>query len=182
MLLHIETKEWKLLKRTNTILNVFGCFVTSSLLVLFVKIKEGFKLVCSLLGFKLYSDDRSDPYCLARQVKVVELKVTWITKSYSPKGSDSVYPPPSTITQENLCRSGFGLQGFFLFFAALRSEMTLWSSCVGLGQGAAPGVLRPHSEAAGREGPVCFPCQAGRHTYHLRRPRGCPCPAGGPCG
>lgn len=27
------------------------------------------------------------------QVKVVELKVTWITKSYSPKGSDSVYPP-----------------------------------------------------------------------------------------
>ena len=38
------------------------------------------------------------------QVKVVELKVTWITKSYSPKGSDSVYPPPSTITQENLCR------------------------------------------------------------------------------
>lgn len=39
------------------------------------------------------------------QVKVVELKVTWITKSYSPKGSDSVYPPPSTITQENLCRS-----------------------------------------------------------------------------
>lgn len=39
------------------------------------------------------------------QVKVVELKVTWITKSYSPKGSDSVYPPASTITQENLCRS-----------------------------------------------------------------------------
>lgn len=39
------------------------------------------------------------------QVKVVELKVTWITKSYSPKGSDSVYPPPSTITQENLSRS-----------------------------------------------------------------------------
>uniref|UniRef100_A0A3Q3KGZ1 (E3-independent) E2 ubiquitin-conjugating enzyme n=1 Tax=Monopterus albus TaxID=43700 RepID=A0A3Q3KGZ1_MONAL len=38
------------------------------------------------------------------QVKVVELKVTWITKSYSPKGSDSVYPPPSTITQENLSR------------------------------------------------------------------------------
>lgn len=38
------------------------------------------------------------------QVKVVELKVTWITKSYSPKGSDSVCPPPSSITQENLCR------------------------------------------------------------------------------
>ncbi|XP_034045229.1 (E3-independent) E2 ubiquitin-conjugating enzyme UBE2O [Thalassophryne amazonica] len=41
---------------------------------------------------------------VVEEVKVVELKVTWITKSYSPKGSDSVYPPPSTITQENLCR------------------------------------------------------------------------------
>ncbi|KAM9315077.1 ubiquitin-conjugating enzyme E2O isoform 2-T2 [Pholidichthys leucotaenia] len=39
---------------------------------------------------------------VVEEVKVVELKVTWITKSYSPKGSDSVYPPPSTITQENL--------------------------------------------------------------------------------
>lgn len=38
------------------------------------------------------------------QVKVSELNVTWITKSYSPKGSDSNYPPPCTITQENLCR------------------------------------------------------------------------------
>uniref|UniRef100_A0A3P9Q6U7 (E3-independent) E2 ubiquitin-conjugating enzyme n=1 Tax=Poecilia reticulata TaxID=8081 RepID=A0A3P9Q6U7_POERE len=41
---------------------------------------------------------------VVEEVKVVELKVTWITKSYSPKGSDSVYPPPSTITQENLHR------------------------------------------------------------------------------
>ncbi|XP_076027271.1 ubiquitin-conjugating enzyme E2O isoform X2 [Genypterus blacodes] len=41
---------------------------------------------------------------VVEEVKVVELKVTWITKSYSPKGSDSVYPPPSTIPQENLCR------------------------------------------------------------------------------
>ncbi|XP_055013772.1 (E3-independent) E2 ubiquitin-conjugating enzyme UBE2O isoform X2 [Boleophthalmus pectinirostris] len=41
---------------------------------------------------------------VVEEVKVVELKVTWITKSFSPKGSDSVYPPPSTITQENLCR------------------------------------------------------------------------------
>uniref|UniRef100_A0A8D3B591 (E3-independent) E2 ubiquitin-conjugating enzyme n=1 Tax=Scophthalmus maximus TaxID=52904 RepID=A0A8D3B591_SCOMX len=41
---------------------------------------------------------------VVEEVKVVELKVTWITKSYSPKGSDSVYPPPSTIAQENLCR------------------------------------------------------------------------------
>ncbi|XP_078135799.1 ubiquitin-conjugating enzyme E2O isoform X1 [Sander vitreus] len=41
---------------------------------------------------------------VVEEVKVVELKVTWITKSYSPKGSDSVYPPPSIITHENLCR------------------------------------------------------------------------------
>ncbi|XP_077426111.1 ubiquitin-conjugating enzyme E2O isoform X2 [Vanacampus margaritifer] len=41
---------------------------------------------------------------VVEEVKVLELKVTWITKSYSPKGSDSIYPPPCTITQENLCR------------------------------------------------------------------------------
>ncbi|KAL3066826.1 hypothetical protein OYC64_016722 [Pagothenia borchgrevinki] len=41
---------------------------------------------------------------VVEEVKVVELKVTWITKSFSPKGSDSVYPPPSTIPQESLCR------------------------------------------------------------------------------
>lgn len=49
------------------------------------------------------------------QVKVVELKVTWITKSYSPKGSDSVYPPPSTITQENLYRSVFTHSHRFIY-------------------------------------------------------------------
>ncbi|TNN69498.1 (E3-independent) E2 ubiquitin-conjugating enzyme UBE2O [Liparis tanakae] len=41
---------------------------------------------------------------VVEEVKVVELKVTWITKSYSPKGSDSVYPPASSIPQEHLCR------------------------------------------------------------------------------
>ncbi|KAM8843493.1 ubiquitin-conjugating enzyme E2O isoform 2-T2 [Synchiropus picturatus] len=41
---------------------------------------------------------------VVEEVKVVELKVTWITKSYSPKGSESVIPPASTITEENLCR------------------------------------------------------------------------------
>uniref|UniRef100_A0A3P8VI08 (E3-independent) E2 ubiquitin-conjugating enzyme n=1 Tax=Cynoglossus semilaevis TaxID=244447 RepID=A0A3P8VI08_CYNSE len=41
---------------------------------------------------------------VVEEVKVAELKVTWITRSFSPKGSNSVYPPPSTITQENLCR------------------------------------------------------------------------------
>lgn len=38
------------------------------------------------------------------QVQVVELKVTWITKSFCPGGTDSVSPPPSVITQENLGR------------------------------------------------------------------------------
>lgn len=38
------------------------------------------------------------------QVQVVELKVTWITKSFCPGGTDSVSPPPSIITQENLGR------------------------------------------------------------------------------
>ncbi|CAG10780.1 unnamed protein product, partial [Tetraodon nigroviridis] len=42
---------------------------------------------------------------VVEEVKVVELKVTWITKSYSPQGSDSVCPPPSSIPQENLCSS-----------------------------------------------------------------------------
>ncbi|XP_054607647.2 (E3-independent) E2 ubiquitin-conjugating enzyme isoform X2 [Nothobranchius furzeri] len=41
---------------------------------------------------------------VVEEVQVVELKVTWITKSYSPKGSDGVYPPPSTIAQEDLQR------------------------------------------------------------------------------
>ncbi|XP_057698723.1 (E3-independent) E2 ubiquitin-conjugating enzyme UBE2O isoform X1 [Corythoichthys intestinalis] len=41
---------------------------------------------------------------VVEELKVSELKVTWITKSYSPKGSDSICPPSSTITQENLCR------------------------------------------------------------------------------
>lgn len=55
---------------------------------------------------KLFSSFHSNTFTLLilTQVKVVELKVTWITKSYSPKGSDSVFPPPSSITQENLCR------------------------------------------------------------------------------
>lgn len=41
---------------------------------------------------------------LTAQVQVVELKVTWITKSFCPGGTDSVSPPPSVITQENLGR------------------------------------------------------------------------------
>uniref|UniRef100_A0A8C3B1L2 (E3-independent) E2 ubiquitin-conjugating enzyme n=1 Tax=Cyclopterus lumpus TaxID=8103 RepID=A0A8C3B1L2_CYCLU len=41
---------------------------------------------------------------VVEEVKVVELKVTWITKSYSPNGSEGVCPPASTITQEHLSR------------------------------------------------------------------------------
>lgn len=59
------------------------------------------------------------------QVKVVELKVTWITKSYSPKGSDSVYPPASTITQENLCRS----VQWLIHTCPLQLRLPLYTSC-----------------------------------------------------
>lgn len=51
-----------------------------------------------------------------------------------------------------------------------------------LPQGAAPGSLRPHAEAAGREGPVRVPRQARRHAHHLRGSRGSPSTAGGPRG
>uniref|UniRef100_A0A3P8XTP2 (E3-independent) E2 ubiquitin-conjugating enzyme n=1 Tax=Esox lucius TaxID=8010 RepID=A0A3P8XTP2_ESOLU len=57
-----------------------------------------------LSGVKPVLSKKSKFRVVVEEVQVVELKVTWITKSYSPKGSDSVYPPPSTITQENLCR------------------------------------------------------------------------------
>ncbi|KAL1006048.1 hypothetical protein UPYG_G00067210 [Umbra pygmaea] len=57
-----------------------------------------------LSGVKPVLRKKSKFRVVVEEVQVVELKVTWITKSYSPKGSDSVYPPPSTITQENLSR------------------------------------------------------------------------------
>lgn len=63
-----------------------------------------FYITLSQFEISLLWQPQWSPWCRC-QVKVVELKVTWITKSYSPKGSDSVYPPASTITQENLCRS-----------------------------------------------------------------------------
>ncbi|XP_043944973.1 (E3-independent) E2 ubiquitin-conjugating enzyme [Protopterus annectens] len=37
-------------------------------------------------------------------VQVVELKVTWITKSFCPGGTDSINPPPSIISQDSLSR------------------------------------------------------------------------------
>ncbi|XP_030637502.1 ubiquitin-conjugating enzyme E2O [Chanos chanos] len=63
-----------------------------------------FSSVQWLYGMKPVLSKKSKFRVVVEEVQVVELKVTWITKSYSPKGSDSVYPPPSTITQENLCR------------------------------------------------------------------------------
>ncbi|KAB5584456.1 hypothetical protein PHYPO_G00107740, partial [Pangasianodon hypophthalmus] len=57
-----------------------------------------------LYGVKPVLSKKSKFRVVVEEVQVVELKVTWITKSYSPQGSDSVIPPPSTITQENLCR------------------------------------------------------------------------------
>ncbi|OCT60708.1 (E3-independent) E2 ubiquitin-conjugating enzyme UBE2O [Xenopus laevis] len=38
------------------------------------------------------------------EVQVTELRVTWITKSFCLGGADSMDPPPSVITQENLSR------------------------------------------------------------------------------
>ncbi|XP_028828548.1 ubiquitin-conjugating enzyme E2O isoform X1 [Denticeps clupeoides] len=57
-----------------------------------------------LYGVKPVLSKKSKFRVVVEEVQVVELKVTWITKSYSPKGSDSVYPPSSTIPQENLGR------------------------------------------------------------------------------
>ncbi|XP_029102872.1 ubiquitin-conjugating enzyme E2O isoform X3 [Scleropages formosus] len=65
------------------------------------------KVFCNvqwLSGVKPVLSKKSKFRVVVEEVQVVELKVTWITKSYSPRGTDSVYPPPSTITQENLCR------------------------------------------------------------------------------
>ncbi|XP_051987103.1 (E3-independent) E2 ubiquitin-conjugating enzyme-like isoform X1 [Xyrauchen texanus] len=57
-----------------------------------------------LYGIKPVLSKKSKFRVVVEEVQVVELKVKWITKSYSTKGPDSVFPPPSTITQENLGR------------------------------------------------------------------------------
>ncbi|XP_063052659.1 (E3-independent) E2 ubiquitin-conjugating enzyme UBE2O [Engraulis encrasicolus] len=58
-----------------------------------------------LYGVKPVLSKKTKFRVVVEEVQVVQLKVTWITKSYSPKGSDcSVFPPPSTITQENLSK------------------------------------------------------------------------------
>ena len=54
-----------------------------------------------LQALKKSTSDYTPVSLICPQVQVVELKVTWITKSFCPGGTDSVSPPPSVITQEN---------------------------------------------------------------------------------
>ncbi|XP_029401960.1 (E3-independent) E2 ubiquitin-conjugating enzyme isoform X2 [Mus pahari] len=63
-----------------------------------------FSSVQWLSGVKPVLSTKSKFRVVVEEVQVVELKVTWITKSFCPGGTDSVSPPPSIITQENLGR------------------------------------------------------------------------------
>lgn len=57
-----------------------------------------------LSGIKPVLSKKSKFRVVVEEVQVVELKVTWITKSFCPGGTDSINPPPSVINQENLSR------------------------------------------------------------------------------
>ncbi|XP_039183920.1 (E3-independent) E2 ubiquitin-conjugating enzyme isoform X1 [Crotalus tigris] len=57
-----------------------------------------------LSGVKPVLSTKSKFRVVVEEVQVIELKVTWITKSFCPGGTDSISPPPSLITQENLSR------------------------------------------------------------------------------
>ncbi|KAG2460822.1 UBE2O enzyme, partial [Polypterus senegalus] len=57
-----------------------------------------------LSGVKPVLSKKSKFRVVVEEVQVVELKVTWITKSFCPGGTESVFPPPSIITQDNLSR------------------------------------------------------------------------------
>ncbi|XP_064378620.1 (E3-independent) E2 ubiquitin-conjugating enzyme [Dromaius novaehollandiae] len=63
-----------------------------------------FSSVQWLSGVKPVLSTKSKFRVVVEEVQVVELKVTWITKSFCPGGTDSVSPPPSVISQENLSR------------------------------------------------------------------------------
>ncbi|NXI36184.1 UBE2O enzyme, partial [Galbula dea] len=63
-----------------------------------------FSSVQWLSGVKPVLSTKSKFRVVVEEVQVVELKVTWITKSFCPGGTDSVSPPPSIISQENLSR------------------------------------------------------------------------------
>ncbi|XP_028674845.2 (E3-independent) E2 ubiquitin-conjugating enzyme UBE2O isoform X2 [Erpetoichthys calabaricus] len=63
-----------------------------------------FSSVQWLSGVKPVLSKKSKFRVVVEEVQVVELKVTWITKSFCPGGTESVFPPPSIITQDNLSR------------------------------------------------------------------------------
>ncbi|KAK1163667.1 hypothetical protein AOXY_G15519 [Acipenser oxyrinchus oxyrinchus] len=63
-----------------------------------------FSSVQWLSGVKPVLSKKSKFRVVVEEVQVVELKVTWITKSFCPGGAESVFPPASVITQENLSR------------------------------------------------------------------------------
>ncbi|XP_069728408.1 (E3-independent) E2 ubiquitin-conjugating enzyme [Phaenicophaeus curvirostris] len=63
-----------------------------------------FSSVQWLSGVKPVLSTKSKFRVVVEEVQVVELKVTWITKSFCPGGTDSVSPPPSVIGQEKLSR------------------------------------------------------------------------------
>ncbi|XP_072340007.1 (E3-independent) E2 ubiquitin-conjugating enzyme isoform X3 [Scyliorhinus torazame] len=57
-----------------------------------------------LSGVRPVLSKKSKFKAVVEEVQVVELRVSWITKSFCLGGSESVYPPSPVITQENLPR------------------------------------------------------------------------------
>ncbi|XP_072882597.1 (E3-independent) E2 ubiquitin-conjugating enzyme UBE2O [Hemitrygon akajei] len=57
-----------------------------------------------LSGVRPVLSKKSKFKAVVEEVQVVELRVSWITKSFCLGGSESVYPPSPLITQENLPR------------------------------------------------------------------------------
>lgn len=115
-----------------------------------------------------------DCHRVACQVKVVELKVTWITKSYSPRGSDSVYPPPSTITQENLCRSAPDVPSPMVFPPAVSTSTVngLTLLLCGFGAGCGAWVTTTTRRGSWERGPcTCSPPSQTPRASPARVPR-----------
>ncbi|XP_048467021.1 (E3-independent) E2 ubiquitin-conjugating enzyme-like [Rhincodon typus] len=57
-----------------------------------------------LSGVRPVLSKKSKFKAVVEEVQVVELRVSWITKSFCLGGSESVYPPSPVITQDNLPR------------------------------------------------------------------------------
>ncbi|XP_069510781.1 (E3-independent) E2 ubiquitin-conjugating enzyme [Ambystoma mexicanum] len=57
-----------------------------------------------LSGVKPVLSTKSKFRVVVEEVQVTELKVTWITKSFCPGGAESMSPPSSVISQEDLSR------------------------------------------------------------------------------